>query len=289
MRILIGNLFGATASTEAKGWSVSAVVHALAAMLGVLYGGHVPIEHSQLPGSGTSMELVADWVQPEDPAPPAAVVKIVPDTTPVDDETICNCTKAIVPRERENSPINACMCQPPTELAMTRDQRPMPSRAATRREAVGSREEPVSAPAVAPSVIRRTRVANLPTFQARRSISDPTMPVVPSRRQSTSGTAGAAVDELPRKLETNPAPPYPPDAYARRQQGRVLLEVRVDEHGLVGGISVSESSGVSSLDRAALETVRKWRFEPARRGGTPVASVVIVPIRFVVLGLPASQ
>ena len=259
------------------------MVHAFGAVLGVLYGGQVPIEHSQLPGSGTSVELVADWVQPEDPAPLAAVVEIVPDTTPVDDETICNCTKAIVPMERKNSPVNACMCQPPTELAMTRDRMPTPSPVAARREAVDSREEPVQASASAPSVTRLTKVAELPIFQARRSVSSPQLQVVPLRRQSTSGTVGAAVDELPRKLETNPAPPYPPDAFARRQQGRVLLEVHVDEHGLVAGVSVSESSGVSSLDRAALETVRRWRFEPARRGGTPVASVVIVPIRFVLL------
>jgi protein TonB len=35
------------------------------------------------------------------------------------------------------------------------------------------------------------------------------------------------------------------------------------------------------LDDAAAETVRtRWRFVPARRGGTPVESTVSVPIRF---------
>lgn len=108
---------------------------------------------------------------------------------------------------------------------------------------------------------------------------------VPVSQPSRSDLAGGAVDQLPRKLQTNPAPPYPPDAYARRQQGRVLLEVRVNQRGLVDDVSVSKSSGVASLDQAALETVRSWRFEPARRGGRPAATVVIVPVRFVIRGL----
>ncbi len=99
---------------------------------------------------------------------------------------------------------------------------------------------------------------------------------------STADAGGAAVDRLPRKLQANPAPPYPPDAYARRQEGRVLLEVQVNRRGLVDGISVSQSSGVASLDEAALKTVRGWRFEPARRAGKPVSAVVIVPVRFVI-------
>jgi protein TonB len=60
----------------------------------------------------------------------------------------------------------------------------------------------------------------------------------------------------------------------------VLLDVQINERGLVDDISVSKSSGVASLDRAALETVRGWRFEPARRGGLPTTVVVTVPIRF---------
>ena len=117
---------------------------------------------------------------------------------------------------------------------------------------------------------------------ASRQPARPSAQVVPLPEQTISDSSGAAVDQLPRKLKTNPAPPYPPDAFARRQQGLVLLEVHINQHGLVDDIAVSKSSGVASLDRAALETVRTWRFEPARRGGDPVPVVVSVPIRFVV-------
>jgi protein TonB len=91
---------------------------------------------------------------------------------------------------------------------------------------------------------------------------------------------GAEVDVLPRKLATNPAPRYPQAAIAAGEQGVVLLLVRVSSAGTVESLRVSQSSGFSRLDAAALETVRGWRFEPARRNGAAVPYEVEVPIRF---------
>jgi len=45
-------------------------------------------------------------------------------------------------------------------------------------------------------------------------------------------------------------------------------------------VTVEESSGVASLDDAAAAAVRRWRFRPARRNGTPVRATVQVPVRF---------
>ena len=97
---------------------------------------------------------------------------------------------------------------------------------------------------------------------------------------ASAAVAGMEVDELPRKMAANPPPPYPNDAYQRRQEGRVLLEVHVSPRGAVEALRVLQSSGVAALDQAALDTVRDWRFEPARRGGQNVAAVVNIPIRF---------
>jgi protein TonB len=91
------------------------------------------------------------------------------------------------------------------------------------------------------------------------------------------------VDNLPRKLPLNPAPPYPQDAWLARIQGRVVLKVLVEPAGTVGVVAVHATSGSASLDDAALTTVQTWRFEPARRRGTAVAHEVLVPVRFTIV------
>ncbi len=61
----------------------------------------------------------------------------------------------------------------------------------------------------------------------------------------------------------------------------MTLRVLVGSDGVVRRAEIAESSGFDALDDAALETVRRrWRFVPARRGGTAVESWVLVPIRF---------
>jgi protein TonB len=45
-------------------------------------------------------------------------------------------------------------------------------------------------------------------------------------------------------------------------------------------MSVVRSAGHADLDEAAMEAVRKWRFEPARRGKDAVTVWVTLPVRF---------
>jgi protein TonB len=80
--------------------------------------------------------------------------------------------------------------------------------------------------------------------------------------------------------EGNPKPLYPEFARRRGYEGRVRIEVEVLASGRVGRIWVKESSGYEILDRSALETIRDWRFIPARFGGIPVKSTVIIPVKF---------
>jgi len=90
------------------------------------------------------------------------------------------------------------------------------------------------------------------------------------------GRIGAA---SPRYGE-NPKPPYPQEARNKGHQGKVLLKVEVLPDGLVGEIEVKESSGYKMLDQSALETVKKWRFIPASKGGTAIHCWVHIPINF---------
>lgn len=79
----------------------------------------------------------------------------------------------------------------------------------------------------------------------------------------------------------HPKPPhYPSQARRRNQQGTVLVEVRLDERGELRSLNVLRSSGIDSLDRAALDAVAAWRFRPETLGGRGVPSRVQIPIQF---------
>lgn len=88
------------------------------------------------------------------------------------------------------------------------------------------------------------------------------------------GTKGAA----PRG--DNPKPEYPFIARKRGYQGRVVLRVDVLPNGTADSVELTSSSGYDSLDAAAVRTVQRWRFVPARRNGEPVAAAVTVPVLF---------
>lgn len=79
----------------------------------------------------------------------------------------------------------------------------------------------------------------------------------------------------------NPRPAYPEAAVRRGVTGVVLLRVLVSVEGRAETVEVERSSGSKLLDEAAIVTVKSsWRFVAAKRGGTPVAATVIVPIKF---------
>ncbi|NJD25296.1 MAG: energy transducer TonB [Betaproteobacteria bacterium] len=78
----------------------------------------------------------------------------------------------------------------------------------------------------------------------------------------------------------NPAPPYPPLSRKAGEQGKVVLRVAVTAQGTAEQVEIRTSSGSQRLDDAALNTVRNWRFVPARRGDGAVPSSVLVPIIF---------
>ena len=75
-------------------------------------------------------------------------------------------------------------------------------------------------------------------------------------------------------------PPYPESARRQGAQGTTRLRFEVLATGGVGQVVVDQSAGHPDLDRAAIEAVRQWRFEPARRGAEPVTVWVTLPVRF---------
>jgi len=85
------------------------------------------------------------------------------------------------------------------------------------------------------------------------------------------------IDELPEAI-TRVAPEYPPAARQAGVDGTVMLSANVLEDGTVGDVKVVNS--IPLLDAAAIAAVRQWRFRPAIAKGLPVATWVVVPLKF---------
>jgi protein TonB len=77
-------------------------------------------------------------------------------------------------------------------------------------------------------------------------------------------------------------PIYPSDARQAGLEGTVVLRVQILANGRPGEISVSRSTGHSSLDDAALAAVAQWKFIPAkdRDSGKTVTCYTSLPVSF---------
>ena len=113
--------------------------------------------------------------------------------------------------------------------------------------------------------------------EAARIVED--APVTPEPPAATTPPAAATPDRGP-VLVSSPAPRYPSQARRRRESGTVLVRVDVGPNGVPTATSVVQSSQSRWLDKAALDAVRRWRFEPAMAGGRPAVASVVVPIEF---------
>lgn len=76
-------------------------------------------------------------------------------------------------------------------------------------------------------------------------------------------------------------PRYPVESRRRKEQGTVELNLVLGLDGKVETISVAHSSGFARLDQAALDAVRRWRWAPTLRDGSPVKVRGTVEIPFV--------
>jgi len=76
-----------------------------------------------------------------------------------------------------------------------------------------------------------------------------------------------------------PEPTYSEEARKAKYQGTVSLWIVVDARGDVSDCRVVKRLGLG-LDEKAEETVRTWRFMPAKQDGVPVAVRVLVDVLF---------
>lgn len=115
--------------------------------------------------------------------------------------------------------------------------------------------------------------SDVPVARRRELKTRPTVPA-----EAKPGPSGGAY-EIPSYYR-NPPPPYPEEARRLKAEGTAVLRVAVNAEGKVVSASISQSTGFSALDLAALETVKTWRFKPARIAGIPISTSVNIPVNF---------
>ena len=82
------------------------------------------------------------------------------------------------------------------------------------------------------------------------------------------------------RLIKSERPPYPQRARKEGWEGTVVLRITVGAGGDVEKVRTQTSSGFPVLDESAAQSVKAWRFDPAKDGEFPVSTAVDLPIRF---------
>ena len=100
-------------------------------------------------------------------------------------------------------------------------------------------------------------------------------------RDGMDVTGRGVVPPRPDSAFRNQPPAYPLEAARQRAQGTVTLLIHVSAQGRPQDVVIASSSGAESLDRAARNAVRRWRFTPAQVRGTPVPFDYSLDIRFI--------
>ena len=117
-----------------------------------------------------------------------------------------------------------------------------------------------------------------PVFDEPLAMSEPAPPPAPPAPPSPPmSDMGASEDTSYRRA--NP-PRYPPQAIRRRMEGEVMLRVLVSVDGSPLKVEIEKSSRFRELDQAAMQAVKKWKFNPEVRNGRSVEGWVLVPINF---------
>ncbi len=148
-----------------------------------------------------------------------------------------------------------------------------------------SEPSPASSTPAAPSVTATSSTDAISTSTAATGTESAARPAAaPSTNVASMPSGEAATGSITRSARPQGGyqvrPSYPSSALRQGIQGTTLLKVQVLIDGRVGEVLVQQTAGHPDLDQAAIEAVRRWRFEPARRGDDPVPMWVLLPVEF---------
>jgi protein TonB len=102
-------------------------------------------------------------------------------------------------------------------------------------------------------------------------------PAPPPAAANSLAHPGGGQLQMPRVI-SSPDPLYPTTARAQSVEGVVVMDALVDAVGNVAEVKVI--SGPVLLRQAAMDALRRWKYQPARLDGQPTAVHTNVNIRF---------
>jgi protein TonB len=138
----------------------------------------------------------------------------------------------------------------------------------------------VPTPIVAPPPIVTTPATPPVVAVTSAPPAAPSPVAAPAAVAAPSPTPGPVVMGRLAQMPGNPPLKYPSSARLRHQEGVVRLRILVASDGSVADIAIAQSSGFDVLDKAAVDVVRRWHFQPPTRDGVPVEGVGIFPAAF---------
>lgn len=157
-------------------------------------------------------------------------------------------------------------------LAPPRRKAPLPDPEPSARLAQPSLQAPTPEPL---AVVEPSAVSSLAEVHAPADH----IAVLPALSAGNLGRLG--VGSMPEEGEDRPArplrrprPSYPASAKRRNIEGFVDVRMRVDAQGRVVDVVVVKGQPAGVFDTSAVQAARRYRFEPATRGGEPVADTV---------------
>lgn len=174
---------------------------------------------------------------------------------------------------------------------------------------VDLKAEPIPPPPEKPKVVKKTPpqpkqrqlVSSAPVLPQEEFVApppptpEPVHEPEPVQKQETQTVVAAR----PEQMQTGPvtlsselsvscpelnAPDYPVLSRRLGEEGKLMLQVELDESGRISNTRIINSSGYSRLDNAALAAVKTWRCRPAVRDGHPVRAIALQPFNFVIQG-----
>lgn len=92
----------------------------------------------------------------------------------------------------------------------------------------------------------------------------------------------------PRGIDLKP-PSYPQSERYSGGEGWVIVNVMIDPEGKPYEPTVVDSTGNKVFEKVALETVEKWRFEPASMNGTPIHAGNTLKLQFQLSGATGAR